>query len=71
MADALKEVLEDAIYYSLDAEQGAPHSGVDMAIVVDEFIKYLGHRGYEIVRAEHKTEPVDETIGPLDEYRGQ
>jgi hypothetical protein len=51
MADALKEALEDAIYYSLDAEQGATHSGVDMAIVVDEFIKYLGHRGYVIVPA--------------------
>lgn len=24
-----------------------------------------------IVRAEHKPEPVDETVGPLDEYRGQ
>jgi hypothetical protein len=48
ISDALKEALEDAIYYSLDAEQGAPHSGVDMAIVVDEFIKYLAHRGYEI-----------------------
>lgn len=49
MSNTLKDSLEDAIWYALDAEQGAPHSGVDMTVVVEYFIKYLAHRGYAVV----------------------
>lgn len=41
-------VLEDAIWQALDSEQGMPHSGVDPAYVIPEFLRLLDEAGYTI-----------------------
>lgn len=47
---ALYEAIEDAIWQTLDSEQGMPHSGVDPAYVIPEFLRLLDADGYEITR---------------------
>jgi hypothetical protein len=48
--EPLYAVIEDAIWQALDSEQGMPHSGVDPAFVVPEFLRLLNAAGYEVVR---------------------
>jgi hypothetical protein len=50
MDEALAAALEDAIWQALDSEQGMPHSGVDPAYVIPEFVRLLNEAGYVIVR---------------------
>lgn len=40
--------IEDAIWQALDTEQGMPHSGVDPAYVVREFLRLLAEAGYAV-----------------------
>jgi hypothetical protein len=47
--EPLYAVLEDAIWKALDSEQGMPHSGVDPAYVVPEFLRLLADAGYTVV----------------------
>lgn len=42
-------VIEDAIWQALDSEQGMPHSGVDPAYVIPEFLRLLHAAGYAVV----------------------
>jgi hypothetical protein len=46
--EPLYGVIEDAIWQALDSEQGMPHSGVDPAYVVPEFLRLLAEAGYTI-----------------------
>ncbi len=49
MDDKLAQALEDAIWQALDSEQGMPHSGVDPAYVIPEFVRLLAEAGYRVV----------------------
>lgn len=44
----LHEAIEDAIWQALDSEQAMPHSGVDPAYVVPEFLRLLVEAGYTV-----------------------
>jgi hypothetical protein len=46
--EPLHAAIEDAIWQALDSEQGMPHSGVDPAFVVPEFLRLLHEAGYTI-----------------------
>jgi hypothetical protein len=46
--EPLHAVIEDAIWQALDSEQGMPHSGVDPAFVVPEFLRLLNEAGYTV-----------------------
>jgi hypothetical protein len=48
MDKPLYAVLEDAIWQALDSEQGMPHSGVDPAYVIPEFLRLLDEAGYTV-----------------------
>lgn len=48
MDEALAQALEDAIWQALDSEQGLPHSGVDPAFVIPEFLRLLNEAGYTV-----------------------
>lgn len=52
----LHAAIEDAIWQALDSEQGMPHSGVDPAYVVPEFLRLLSGAGYVVIRGD--TRPV-------------
>lgn len=49
MDEKLTEALTDAIWQALDSEQGMPHSGVDPAYVIPEFLRLLAEAGYSVV----------------------
>lgn len=53
MDEKLTQALENAIWDSLDDEQGTPHSGVDMQRVAGEVARRLFAAGYEIVPRLH------------------
>lgn len=46
--EPLYAVIEDAIWQALDGEQAMPHSGVDPAYVVPEFLRLLDAAGYAV-----------------------
>jgi hypothetical protein len=46
--EPLYAVLENAIWQALDSEQGMPHSGVDPAYVIPEFLRLLDEAGYTV-----------------------
>lgn len=46
--EPLYGVLEDAIWQALDGEQAMPHSGVDPACVIPEFLRLLAEAGYSV-----------------------
>jgi hypothetical protein len=48
----LYAVIEDAIWQALDSEQGMPHSGVDPAFVIPEFLRLLNEAGYTVTPIE-------------------
>jgi hypothetical protein len=48
MSQPLYDVIEDAIWQALDSEQGMPHSGVDPAYVIPEFLRLLNAAGYTV-----------------------
>lgn len=48
MSRPLHDALEDAIWLALDSEQGMPHSGVDPASVIPEFLRLLAEAGYAV-----------------------
>lgn len=44
----MHDAIEDAIWQALDSEQGMPHSGVDPAYVIPEFLRLLAEAGYAV-----------------------
>jgi hypothetical protein len=49
----LYAVVEDAMWQALDREQGMPHSGVDPAFVIPEFLRLLNESGYGVSPIDH------------------
>jgi len=50
----IMEAVEDAMWQSLDADGGRPHSGVDPAFVVTEFLELLAADGIVLVKLPEK-----------------
>lgn len=48
MSGNLHDAIEDAMWQALDSEQGMPHSGVDPAYVIPEFLRRLAESGYTV-----------------------